>query len=70
MGRRCARGRADRAQGGEAGAWRGPLPEPIAAIVEAEFAAARETFETGPARASEAARERADAFFREVVRGD
>ena len=46
----------------------GPLPGPIAAFVEAEFAAARETFETAPVRASEAARERADAFFRAVVR--
>lgn len=50
----------------ELGEW--PLPGPIAAFVEAEFAAARETFETAPVRASEAARERADAFFRKVVR--
>jgi hypothetical protein len=36
--------------------------------VEEKLAAARETFETAPVRASEAARERADVFFREVVR--
>lgn len=48
---------------------RGPLPAPIAAFVEEEFAAARELFETGPVAPSEEARERADAFFRDAVRG-
>lgn len=48
---------------------RGPLPAPIAAFVEEEFAAAREMFETGPVAPSDEARERADAFFRDAVRG-
>ncbi|HEV2080434.1 MAG TPA: hypothetical protein VGR19_11140 [Allosphingosinicella sp.] len=47
----------------------GPLPEPIATLIAQEFAAARELFETGPVRASPEARAKADAFFREVVRG-
>lgn len=36
---------------------------------EAGFAAARALFETGPVRVSAEARAKADAFFREVVRG-
>jgi predicted nucleotidyltransferase len=45
----------------------GPLPEPIAAFIAEEFAAARELFETGPVRASAKARAKADGFFREVM---
>lgn len=47
----------------------GPLPAPIAAFIDQEFLAARETFEPGPVAVPEEARERAEAFFRKVVRG-
>ena len=46
----------------------GPLPEPIAGFIAEEFAAAQEAFETGSVRPSRAARAKADAFFRDVVR--
>jgi hypothetical protein len=47
----------------------GPLPDAIAAFVAEEFEAARDLFETGPVRPSAQARAKAEAFFREVVRG-
>ena len=47
----------------------GPLPQPIAAFIAQEFAAARELFETGLVKPSREARAKADALFREVVRG-
>jgi len=47
----------------------GPLPAPIAAFIEQELAAARDTFETGPVTASQEAKDKADAFFRAIVRG-
>ncbi len=47
----------------------GPLPAPIAAFLEQEFAAARETFETGPVAPSDGARRMADDFFRQTIRG-
>jgi hypothetical protein len=47
----------------------GPLPDAIAAFVAEEFETARDLFETGPVRPSAQARAKAEAFFREVVRG-
>lgn len=46
----------------------GPVPAAIVRFIDREFAAARETFETGPIRPSAQARARADDFFRNVVR--
>ncbi len=47
----------------------GPLPGPISTFIEQEFAEARLTFETGPIAPTPEARKRADAFFRQVLRG-
>jgi predicted nucleotidyltransferase len=44
-----------------------PLSSTIAVFIDDEFTLAREAFESGRARASEAAAERAVAFYREVV---
>jgi predicted nucleotidyltransferase len=45
----------------------GELPAPIASFVDAEFAAARDVFETGPRPATAEARAEAQAFFHETL---
>jgi predicted nucleotidyltransferase len=45
----------------------GPLPDPVAAFIDAEFAAATEHFPARPLRPTPEARAAVDAFFRETL---